>query len=127
MKELKLYINESRRIDDSNFSIVKRYAMTHKKKYKNKKTESQDKYFSEQEKGKIMKDMWDKDGLFYKFMKDKVDKFTNEEIVDYLYTQCLNDDRCAAEFASYIAKVIGRNNFSIKQVQNFINREDLKG
>ena len=89
--------------------------------------ESQDKYFSEQEKGKIMKDMWDKNGLFYKFMKDKVDKMTNEEIGDYLYGQCLDDDRCAAEFASYIAEVIGRNNFSIEQVQKFINTEDLKG
>ena len=89
--------------------------------------ESQDKYFSEQEKGKIMKDMWDKNGLFYKFIKDKVDHLTNNEIGNYLYEQCLNDDRCAAEFASYIAEVIGRNNFSIEQVQKFINTEDLKG
>ena len=89
--------------------------------------ESQDKYFSEQEKGEIMKDMWAKDGLFYKFMKDKVDHLTNEEIGDYLYGQCLDDDRCAAEFASYIAEIIGRNNFSIEQVQKFINTEDLKG
>ena len=89
--------------------------------------ESQDKYFSEQEKGEIMKDMWAKDGLFYKFMKDKVDHLTNEEIGDYLYGQCLDDDRCAAEFASYIAEVIGRNNFNIEQVQKFINTEDLKG
>lgn len=89
--------------------------------------EELNKYFTQQEIGKIMKDMWDKNGLFYKFMKDKVDKMTNEEIGDYLYDQCLDDDRCAAEFASYIAEVIGRNNFSIEQVQKFINTEDLKG
>jgi hypothetical protein len=46
---IKDHIIESRRIDDSDFSIAKRYAMAHKKKYKNKKLESQDKYFSEQE------------------------------------------------------------------------------
>jgi hypothetical protein len=89
--------------------------------------ESQDKYFSEQEKGKIMKDMWDKDGLFYKFMKDKVDHLTNNEIGDYLYGQCLDDDRMLAGFAEYISKVIGRHNFSLEQVQKFINTNDLKG
>ena len=89
--------------------------------------ESQDKFFSEQEKGKIMKDMCDKDGLFYKFMKDKVDHLTNEEIGDYLYNQCMEDDRCLAEFASYIGEIIGRDNFSLEQVKKFINTEDLKG
>jgi len=89
--------------------------------------ESQDKYFSEQEKGKILKDMWDKNGLFYKFIKDKVDHVTNNEIGDYLYGQCLDDDRCAAEFASYISEIIGRNNFNLEQVKKFINTEDLKG
>ena len=89
--------------------------------------ESQDKYFTQQEIGKITKDMWNKNGLFYKFMKDKVDHLTNEEIGDYLYGQCLDDDRCAAEFAAYISEVIGRNNFNIEQVQKFINTNDLKG
>ena len=32
--------------------------------------ESQDKYFSEQEKGKLLKDMWDKNGEFYKMLKE---------------------------------------------------------
>ena len=89
--------------------------------------EGKDIYFSEEEKGKIMKDMWDKDGKFYKFLKDKVDHLTNNEIGDYLYNQCLNDYRCAAEFAAYIADVIGRENFNIEQVIKFINTEDLKG
>ena len=76
--------------------------------------------------GKIMKDMWDKNGQFYEFVKDKVDSLSAKDINDYL-DQCLDDDRCTAEFASYIAEVIGRNNFSIEQVQKFINTEDLKG
>ena len=84
--------------------------------------ESQDKYFSEQEKGKIMKDMWNKNGLFYKFMKDKVESLHENDINDY-FDQCLDDDRCAAEMASYIEMVIGRNNFSLEQVKKFINDE----
>ena len=89
-------------------------------------SESQDKYFTEEEKGKIMKDMWDKNGQFYKFVKDKVDSLSKEDINDYL-DQCLDDDRCAAEMASYIEMIIGRHNFSLNQVQQFINTEDLKG
>ena len=88
--------------------------------------EELNKYFTQQEIGKVMKDMWDKNGQFYEFVKDKVDSLSAEDINDYL-DQCLDDDRCTAEFASYIAEVIGRNNFSIEQVQKFINTEDLKG
>jgi len=88
--------------------------------------ESQDKYFTEQEKGKIMKDMWDKNGQFYKFIKDKVDSLKAADINDYL-DQCLDDDRCTAEFAAYIEMIIGRHNFSLEQVQEFINTNDLKG
>ena len=88
--------------------------------------EELNKYFTQQEIGKIMKDMWDKNGQFYEFVKDKVDSLSAEDINDYL-DQCLDDDRCTAEFASCIADVIGRNNFSIEQVQKFINTEDLKG
>ena len=88
--------------------------------------EELNKYFTEQEKGKIMKDMWDKNGQFYKFVKDKVDSLSKEDINDYL-DQCLDDDRCAAEFAEYIAMVIGRHNFDLKQVMKFISTEDLKG
>ena len=86
--------------------------------------ESQDKYFSEQEKGKIMKDMWNKNGLFYKFMKDKVESLHENDINDY-FDQCLDDDRCATEMASYIEMIIGRNNFSLEQVQKFIKDELL--
>ena len=89
-------------------------------------SESQDKYFTEEEKGKIMKDMWDKNGKFYEFVKDKVDSLSSKDINDYL-DQCLDDDRCTAEFAEYIAMVIGRHNFNLKQVQKFISTEDLKG
>lgn len=88
--------------------------------------ESQNTYFSEQEKGKILKDMWDKNGQFYEFVKDKVDSLKAADINDYL-DQCLDDDRCTAEFAAYIEMIIGRRNFSLEQVQKFINTEDLKG
>lgn len=88
--------------------------------------ESQDTYFTQQEIGKIMKDMWDKNGIFYKFLKDKVDSLSKVDINDYL-DQCLDDDRCTAEFAAYIEIVIGRHNFSLEQVQKFINTNDLKG
>jgi len=88
--------------------------------------ESQDKYFTEQEKGKILKDMWDKNGQFYKFVKDKVDSLSAGDINNYI-DQCLDDDRCTAEFAAYIEMVIGRHNFSLEQVHKFININDLKG
>ena len=88
--------------------------------------EELNKYFTEEEKGKILKDMWDKDGQFYKFVKDKVDDLSAASINNYL-DQCLDDDRCAAEFAAYIEMVIGRHNFDLKQVQKFISTEDLKG
>ena len=88
--------------------------------------ESQDKYFTQKEIGKIMKDMWDKNGIFYKFIIDKVDSLKAADINDYL-DQCLDDDRCTAEFAAYIEMVIGRHNFNLEQVQKFINTNDLKG
>jgi len=88
--------------------------------------EELNKYFTEEEKGKILKDMWDKNGQFYKFVKDKVDSLKAADINNYL-DQCLDDDRCAAEFAEYIAMVIGRHNFDLKQVQKFMSTEDLKG
>ncbi len=88
--------------------------------------EELNKYFTEEEKGKILKDMWDKDGQFYKFVKDKVDDLSAPNINNYL-DQCLDDDRCAAEFAAYIEIVIGRHNFDLKQVKKFMSTEDLKG
>ena len=88
--------------------------------------ESQDKYFSEQEKGKIMKDIEAKDGQFIKFIDDKVDKKLGWKAAYYDYfDQCLDDDRCATEMASYIEMIIGRNNFSLEQVQKFIKDELL--
>ena len=84
--------------------------------------ESQDKYFTQQEIDKITKDMWDKNGQFYKFIKDKVDSLSKEDINDY-FDQCLDDDRCTAEMASYIEMIIGRNNFNLEQVQKFIKDE----
>ena len=90
---------------------------------------SGDKYFTQAEKDKVLSDMWNKDGMFYKFLKDKIrhKKALHIEIDDYINNQCLNDDRCAAEFADYIADVIGRRNFSVKQVRKFINTEDIVG
>ncbi len=104
----------------------KNYINNNVKSLNNYINESQNKYFTEQEKGKILKDMWDKDGQFYKFIKDKVDSLSAVDINDYL-DQCLDDDRCTAEFAAYIEMVIGRRNFDLKQVQKFISTEDLKG
>lgn len=88
--------------------------------------ESQDKYFTEQEKGDILRDMWAKDGQFYKFVKDKVDSLKAADINDY-FDQCLDDKRCTAEFAEYIAMIINRHNFNLEQVRKFISTEDLKG
>jgi len=104
-------------------NIIKEHKMMTLKEYI---CESLNKYFTEEEKGKIMKDMWDKNGQFYKFVKDKVDSLKAADINDYL-DQCLDDDRCTAEFAAYIEMVIGRHNFSLEQVQKFISTEDLKG
>ena len=88
--------------------------------------ESQDKYFTEEEKGKIMKDMWDKDGEFYK-MLEKIDVKCDAGNINKYFDDLLDDDRMLAGFAEYISKVIGRNNFSLDQVQKFINTNDLKG
>ena len=88
--------------------------------------ESQDKYFSKQEIKKIKKDIEAKDGQFIKFIDDKVDKKLGWKAAYYDYfDQCLDDDRCAAEMASYIEMIIGRNNFSLEQVQKFIKDELL--
>lgn len=87
---------------------------------------SSDKFFTEEEKGKILHDMWDKNGQFYKFLKDKVDSLSAININQY-FDDLSDDDRMLPEFASYIESVIGRNNFSLKQVKRFINTEDLKG
>ena len=89
-------------------------------------TESQDKYFSEDEIGKIMKDTWDQNGKFYKLLKELDYKPINNDIEDFL-EQCLDDDRVAAQFVSYISDIIGRNNFSIEQVQKFIKTNDIVG
>ena len=104
-------------------NIIKEHKMMTLKEYI---CESLNKYFTEEEKGKIMKDMWDKNGQFYKFVKDKVDSLKAADINDYL-DQCLDDDRCTAEFAAYIEMIIGRHNFSLEQVQKFISTNDLKG
>ena len=86
--------------------------------------ESQDKYFSKQEIEKIKKDIESKDGQFIEFVDDKVDKKLGWKAAYYDYfDQCLDDDRCATEMASYIEMVIGRNNFSLEQVQKFIKDE----
>ena len=86
--------------------------------------ESQDKYFSKQEIEKIKKDIDAKDGQFIEFIDDKVDKKLGWKAAYYDYfDQCLDDDRCATEMASYIEMVIGRNNFSLEQVQKFIKDE----
>ena len=87
-------------------------------------TESIDKYFSKQEIEKIKKDIEAKDGQFIEFIDDKVDKKLDWKAAynDY-FDQCLDDDRCATEMASYIEMVIGRNNFSLEQVQKFIKDE----
>lgn len=88
-------------------------------------TESKDIYFTKQEINEIKKDIKDKNGFFVQFMSDKVDNFNDEEIDDYLYNQCLNDDRCTAEFATYISELIHRHNFSLEQVIEFIDSEQL--
>lgn len=87
-------------------------------------TESIDKYFSKQEIIKIKKDIDAKDGQFIKFIDDKVDKKLGWKTAYYDYfDQCLDDDRCVAEMASYIETVIGRDNFTLEQVKKFINDE----
>lgn len=89
-------------------------------------TESVDKYFSEQEKGKILKDIWDKDGEFYKMLKQLDIETSNQGICQY-FDDLLDDDRMLAEFATYISNIIGRSNFSVEQVRKFVQSEDLKG
>lgn len=104
-------------------NIIKEHKMISLKEYIN---ESLNKYFTEEEKGKILKDMWDKNGKFYKFLKDKVDSLSAVNINQY-FDDLSDDDRMIPEFASYIESIIERNNFSLEQVKKFINTEDLKG
>ena len=89
-------------------------------------TESIDKYFSEQEKGKLLKDMWDKNGEFYKMLKE-IDIKADAPNINQYFDDLLDDDRMLAGFAEYISKVIERNNFSLEQVRKFVQMEDLKG
>ena len=89
-------------------------------------TESIDKYFSEQEKGKLLKDMWDKNGEFYKMLKE-IDIKADAPNINQYFDDLLDDDRMLAGFAEYISKVIERNNFSLEQVRKFVQTEDLKG
>ena len=96
------------------------------KSIKNYINESQDKYFSEQEKGKLLKDMWDKNGEFYKMLKE-IDIKTDAPNINQYFDDLLDDDRMLAGFAEYISKVIERNNFSLEQVRKFVQTEDLKG
>ena len=105
---------------------INQYIQESQDKYSFTLSETKMLYFTQQEIGKITKDMWDKKGIFYKFVKDKVDSLKAADINDYL-DQCLDDDRCTAEFAAYIEMIIGRNNFSLEQVKKFINTNDLKG
>ena len=87
-------------------------------------TESIDKYFSKQEIVKIKKDIDAKDGQFIEFIDDKVDKKLGLKDAYYDYfDQCLDDDRCTTEMASYIEMVISRDNFTLEQVRKFINDE----
>ncbi len=88
-------------------------------------TESKDIYFTKQEINEIKKDIKDKNGFFIQFISDKIDNVNDKEIDDYLYNQCLNDDRCTAEFAAYISELIHRQNFSLEQVIEFIDSERL--
>ena len=105
---------------------INKYINKSQDKYSFTLSETKMLYFTEEEKGKILKDMWDKDGKFYKFLKDKVNSLSAGDINNY-FDQCLNDDRCLAELAEYISIVINRHNFSLKQVRYFVEHEDLKG
>lgn len=96
------------------------------KSFKQYIQESQDKYFSEQEKGKLLKDMWDKNGEFYKMLKE-IDIKADAPNINQYFDDLLDDDRMLAGFAEYISKVIERNNFSLEQVRKFVQTEDLKG
>lgn len=82
--------------------------------------------FQNKKSKKIKKDIEAKDDQFIEFVDDKVDKKLGWKAAYYDYfDQCLDDDRCATEMASYIEMVIGRNNFSLEQVQKFIKDELL--
>jgi len=108
MKLISQYINESQ--DTYSFTL----------------SETKMLYFSEDEIEKIIKDTWDKNGKFYKLLKELDYKPVNNDIKDFL-EQCLDDDRVASQFASYISDVIGRDNFSIEQVKKFIKTNDIVG
>lgn len=105
---------------------LKLTAKLNMKSFKQYIQESQDKYFSEQEKGKLLKDMWDKNGEFYKMLKE-IDIKADAPNINQYFDDLLDDDRMLAGFAEYISKVIERNNFSLEQVRKFVQTEDLKG
>ena len=86
--------------------------------------ESQDKYFTKKEKDKIMINIWDKNGEFYKMLK-KIDIKADTPNINQYFDDLLDDDRMLAGFAEYISKVIKRNNFSLEQVRKFVQTEDL--
>ena len=112
--KLGVEINENK-IENNYFRPINKYL-----------TESIDKYFSEQEKGKLLKDMWDKNGEFYKMLKE-IDIKADAPNINQYFDDLLDDDRMLAGFAEYISKVIERNNFSLEQVRKFVQTEDLKG
>lgn len=88
--------------------------------------ESQSKYFSKKEIDTIIKDIKSKNGKFIDFIDDKVDKKLGfAAAYDDYFNQCLDDDRCTAEIASYISKLIGRENFELEDVQKLVKDELL--
>lgn len=80
--------------------------------------------FSKSEIEQIKQDMKSNDGEFKSFIADKIygDTNNNKMYADYLQ-QCIDDDRCLAEFMNYISDVIGRNNFSVDDVRTLIDDE----
>ena len=104
---------------------LKLYTKINMKSIKQYISESQDKYFTEQEQGKIMKDIWNKNGKFYKMLKE-IDIKADATNINQYFDDLLDDDRMLAGFAEYISKVIKRNNFSLEQVHKFVQTEDLK-
>ena len=78
--------------------------------------------FSESEIELIKQDMKSSHGKFKSFIADKVYDSTNTHkmYADYLQ-QCIDDDRCLAEFMNYISELIGRSNFNMDEVRNLID------
>ena len=88
--------------------------------------ETKTSYFSKQEINKIINDINAKDGLFIKFVDDKVNKNLGWKAAynDY-FEQCLDDDRCLAEMGAYVTMVIGRVNFDMDNVRQLIEKNIL--